>query len=139
MQRNGTQESGEMFFKRYYLGCLAHASYMVADEEKKVAAVIDPQRDIEQYLQDAEANDMARIDFAFRWATSRAPTDDERPVLRKMLTDFRSHYAAKPDAATELLAVGDTIMNDAFDPIEHAAWTMLCSTLLNLDETVTQQ
>lgn len=43
-----------MYFQRYYLGCLAHASYMIADEETKVAAVIDPQRDIDQYLRDAE-------------------------------------------------------------------------------------
>ncbi len=42
-----------MYFQRYYLGCLAHASYMIADEETKVAAVIDPQRDIDQYLADA--------------------------------------------------------------------------------------
>jgi glyoxylase-like metal-dependent hydrolase (beta-lactamase superfamily II)/rhodanese-related sulfurtransferase len=45
-----------MFFKRYYLGCLAHASYMIADEETGVAAVIDPQRDIDQYMQDAKEN-----------------------------------------------------------------------------------
>ncbi|MCB9874716.1 MAG: MBL fold metallo-hydrolase [Planctomycetaceae bacterium] len=45
-----------MYFQRYYLGCLAHASYMIADEETKIAAVIDPQRDIDQYLADAEAN-----------------------------------------------------------------------------------
>lgn len=42
-----------MFFQRYYLGCLAHGSYMIADEETKVAAVIDPQRDIDQHLADA--------------------------------------------------------------------------------------
>lgn len=45
-----------MYFKRYYLGCLAHASYMIADEETKIAAVIDPQRDINQYLADAAEN-----------------------------------------------------------------------------------
>lgn len=44
-----------MIFKQYYLGCLAHASYLVADERTKVAAVIDPQRDIGQYLDDARA------------------------------------------------------------------------------------
>lgn len=43
-----------MFFKQYYLGCLAHASYMIADEEAGIAAVVDPQRDIGQYLQEAE-------------------------------------------------------------------------------------
>ncbi|MEX0725179.1 MAG: rhodanese-like domain-containing protein [Planctomycetaceae bacterium] len=44
-----------MFLKQYYLGCLAHASYMIADEKTKIAAVVDPQRDIEQYLVDAAA------------------------------------------------------------------------------------
>ena len=39
---------------RYYLGCLAHASYLIADRVGGQAAVIDPQRDIEQYLADAE-------------------------------------------------------------------------------------
>jgi hydroxyacylglutathione hydrolase len=42
-----------MILKQYYLGCLAHASYLVADEESHAAAVVDPQRDIDQYLDDA--------------------------------------------------------------------------------------
>ena len=43
-----------MILNRYYLGCLAHASYLIADRVGGQAAVIDPQRDIEQYLADAE-------------------------------------------------------------------------------------
>ncbi|HEY2162193.1 MAG TPA: MBL fold metallo-hydrolase [Solirubrobacteraceae bacterium] len=43
-----------MILKQYYLGCLAHASYLVADERAGEAAVIDPQRDVEQYVEDAE-------------------------------------------------------------------------------------
>ena len=43
-----------MILKQYYLGCLAHASYLVADETTRVAAIVDPQRDIDQYLEDAE-------------------------------------------------------------------------------------
>jgi glyoxylase-like metal-dependent hydrolase (beta-lactamase superfamily II) len=43
-----------MILKQYYLGCLAHASYLVADRVGGEAAVIDPQRDIDQYLVDAE-------------------------------------------------------------------------------------
>jgi len=42
-----------MILKQYFLGCLAHASYLIADEETRTAAVVDPQRDIEQYLEDA--------------------------------------------------------------------------------------
>lgn len=43
-----------MILKQYYLGCLAHASYLIADERSKQAVVVDPQRDIEQYLRDAQ-------------------------------------------------------------------------------------
>jgi glyoxylase-like metal-dependent hydrolase (beta-lactamase superfamily II)/rhodanese-related sulfurtransferase len=44
-----------MNIKQYYLGCLSHASYLITDERSKTAAVVDPQRDIEQYLEDAAA------------------------------------------------------------------------------------
>src|SRR5262245_21050558 len=43
-----------MILKQYYLGCLAHASYFVADDRTRQAVVVDPQRDIEQYLREAE-------------------------------------------------------------------------------------
>jgi hydroxyacylglutathione hydrolase len=43
-----------MVLKQYYLGCLAHASYLIADEASGEAAVVDPQRDVEQYLADAD-------------------------------------------------------------------------------------
>lgn len=42
-----------MFFKQFYLGCLAHASYLIGDEETKTAVVVDPQRDVEHYLEEA--------------------------------------------------------------------------------------
>ncbi len=45
-----------MFLKQYYLGCLAHASYLLADETTSTAIVVDPQRDIEQYLTDTAAH-----------------------------------------------------------------------------------
>ncbi|MBK9558971.1 MAG: rhodanese-like domain-containing protein [Candidatus Microthrix subdominans] len=43
-----------MLFTQYYLDCLSHASYMVADTDAGVAAVVDPRRDIEEYLADAK-------------------------------------------------------------------------------------
>ena len=45
-----------MILKQFYLGCLAHASYMIADEQSKTAAVVDPQRDIQQYIQEADSH-----------------------------------------------------------------------------------
>jgi hydroxyacylglutathione hydrolase len=42
-----------MILKQYYLGCLAHASYLIADEASGEAAVVDPQRDVDEYVEDA--------------------------------------------------------------------------------------
>lgn len=39
-----------MIFKQFYLPCLAHASYIIGDEATGIAAVVDPQRDVERYL-----------------------------------------------------------------------------------------
>jgi glyoxylase-like metal-dependent hydrolase (beta-lactamase superfamily II)/rhodanese-related sulfurtransferase len=44
-----------MKIQQYYLACLSHASYMITDDKTKTAAVVDPQRDIDQYLADAKA------------------------------------------------------------------------------------
>ena len=43
-----------MILKQYYLGCLAHASYLLGDEESGTAVIVDPQRDVHQYIVDAE-------------------------------------------------------------------------------------
>ena len=43
-----------MILKQYYLSCLAHASYLLGDEASSTAIIVDPQRDIHQYLVDAE-------------------------------------------------------------------------------------
>jgi hydroxyacylglutathione hydrolase len=43
-----------MILKQYYLGCLAHASYLIGDEASCTAIIVDPQRDIQQYLADAD-------------------------------------------------------------------------------------
>ena len=45
-----------MFFRQYYLGCLSHASYLIGDTVSGEAVVVDPQRDVAEYLADAEAH-----------------------------------------------------------------------------------
>jgi len=43
-----------MYFKQFYLGCLAQASYLIGSEGE--AVVVDPRRDVDEYLAEAEAN-----------------------------------------------------------------------------------
>ncbi len=47
-----------MFFRQYYLGCLSHASYLIGDTKTGRAVVVDPQRDVEQYVADAAEHDL---------------------------------------------------------------------------------
>jgi hydroxyacylglutathione hydrolase len=53
-----------MILHQFYLNCLAHASYLIGDEQSGIAAVVDPQRDIGQYLAFADEHHL-RIAHVF--------------------------------------------------------------------------
>lgn len=53
-----------MILEQFYLNCLAHASYLIGDEETSTAAVVDPQRDVQRYLEAAERHGL-RIRHVF--------------------------------------------------------------------------
>ena len=53
-----------MIFKQFYLNCLAHASYLIGDEQAGIAAVVDPQRDVDGYLAFAAQHNL-RIEHVF--------------------------------------------------------------------------
>ena len=52
-----------MIFTQYYLGCLSQASYLIGDEKTGTAVVVDPRRDVDEYLADAAARGL-RIEHA---------------------------------------------------------------------------
>jgi len=58
------EASPRLVLEQFYLNCLAHASYLVGDRESGRAAVVDPQRDVQQYLDAAEREGL-RIEFVF--------------------------------------------------------------------------
>jgi len=47
-----------MILHQFYLNCLAHASYLIGDETTRIAAVIDPQRDVDRYLAFAQEHNL---------------------------------------------------------------------------------
>lgn len=47
-----------MILTQYYLSCLSHGSYLIADEGSRKAVVVDPRRDISDYLADAKEHDL---------------------------------------------------------------------------------
>jgi hypothetical protein len=79
-----------------------------------------------------------RIAFAFKLATARTPTDKELTVLTTALTRQSDRYRADEKAARKLLAVGESPRDESLPAAELAAYTILASVILNLDETVTK-
>src|SRR5437899_13024001 len=49
-------EEATMIFRQYYLGCLSQASYLIGDERTRTAVVVDPRRDVGEYVDDAARN-----------------------------------------------------------------------------------
>ena len=80
-----------------------------------------------------------RIDYAFKLATARTPTLEERAILFGSLQRLRAQFTSDRDAALRLLAIGESPRDERLEIIEVAAWTGLCNLLLNLDEVVTRE
>jgi hypothetical protein len=92
----------------------------------------------ERAMTEGGKEDSQRIGFAFRLATGRLPRSEELAVLQNVLDQERENYLHDTDSANKLLAVGESPINKTLDPAQHAAWTMLCSAILNLDETISK-
>ncbi len=79
-----------------------------------------------------------RAAFAFRLATSRMPRDAELAVLIDVYQTCLKRFTADKEAATKLIAVGESKPNETLDASQLAAWTMVANMVLNLDETITK-
>jgi hypothetical protein len=80
-----------------------------------------------------------RIGFAFRLATSRAPSNEEIRVLRTLLDGRLKTFRQDRQSALKLLAVGESPRNRRLDAAELAAYTTVASVIFNLDETISKQ
>jgi hypothetical protein len=84
-------------------------------------------------------SDADGLDRAARWVLDRECTAEERAVLESGLRRHLAHYAAHPEDARRLVASGEAPETPGLDPARHAAWTVVCNLLLNLDEALTKE
>ncbi len=84
-------------------------------------------------------DDAIRAAFIMQRVLCRPPTDDERAALLDSLAALRARFSANLDEA--LAASTDPIgpLDPGIDPTEAAAWSVLASVILNLDETLTKE
>ncbi len=77
-----------------------------------------------------------RIKYLSDLVLSHDPSPQMESVLQQSLRQMEQHYTADPAAARDLVAVGEKPRDPAIPPPELAAWTMVVSEVLNLDETL---
>lgn len=92
----------------------------------------------ERDLREAGPDDTDRVRYAFRLATDRDPSPEELNILDSLYKKEFIHYTSDRTAAGHLLSIGESKANAKFEPAELAAWTLVASTILNMDESITK-
>ena len=105
------------------------------DEQFVEAARCFAQRILEHKQQD----DASRLDYALELATARPADKNRAQLLNELLDTEKQRFAANHEAANELLSIGEAKRNESLDIAEHAAWTVVASVILNLDETLNKE
>ncbi|MCR9197284.1 MAG: DUF1553 domain-containing protein [Planctomycetaceae bacterium] len=79
-----------------------------------------------------------RLEFAYRRATGVRPGNGVRSILLEAWHEELERFSSNRQAAADLLAIGESPRDKSLDVVEHAAWTVVASMILNLDETLTR-
>ena len=93
----------------------------------------------QRVLKEGGADDKTRTAYAFRLATARLPKPKEAAVLIQSLQKLRATYAQDQPATKALLTIGESKRDEKLNPTDHAAYTVLCNMILNLDEVITRE
>lgn len=95
---------------------------------------VEAARKLAEHALRAGADDAARLAFVARATVGRALTPAEGQLVGKSVAAYRGHFASREEDAKALLTVGESPADPMLDPRELAAWTLVASEFLNLDE-----
>ncbi|MEY3459310.1 MAG: hypothetical protein RL215_2467, partial [Planctomycetota bacterium] len=99
---------------------------------------VEAARILAQNTCNLQNSDQNRLQLAFQTVLCRNPSTAESITLLQGLQKQKQLFENNPAAAQQLLAVGASPSQTTIPLPEHAAWTSLCLTLLNLDEALTR-
>ncbi len=92
----------------------------------------------ERLFAEAGPTAAAKLDLAFRLTVCRHPRPAEAKLMMGVYTQQLARFRKDAESAHKLLSVGEAMHNEHLDQAELAAWTSVCSAILNLDETITR-
>jgi glyoxylase-like metal-dependent hydrolase (beta-lactamase superfamily II)/rhodanese-related sulfurtransferase len=101
-----------MVFKQFYLNCLAHASYLIGDEKTGTAAVVDPKRDVQEYLEEADRHGLTirhvfLTHFHADFVAGHLELRDKTGATIHLGRTAKAEYPFKPMASGDTLDVGN--------------------------------
>ena len=99
---------------------------------------VEAARNLAQHAMNASRDSDQRIDFMTQRVLARPFESNERAVVKRELKDLLRHYDSHPGEAKKLITVGESKSDVKLSAPEFAAWTMIASNLLNLDEALNQ-
>jgi len=97
---------------------------------------VEATRMLAQKVIKQEASFEGRANLVGQLMLARDFETRELKILKQTLDTTQKHYKASPEEAKKLIAVGQSIADPAVDPVELAAWSIIASQVLNLDETL---
>src|SRR5438874_2098118 len=98
---------------------------------------VEASRNLAEHALESSVADLdRRLDFMTTRVISRPLRTSERAVMKSALKDFLSYYDSHPDRARQLVSVGESKGDPRVPAEELAAWTMIASDVLNLDEAL---
>jgi hypothetical protein len=92
----------------------------------------------ERILKEGGTSVAQRLNFAYRVALSRSVKPKEAPILSKVLSAQLIRFRKLPKEAESLLQIGESVRDAKWNASELAAWTLVASLILNLDEAITK-
>ena len=106
-----------------------------------LATMTDPQsveasRNLAQHALQVGGGFDQRLDYISMRVLSRQFAAKERAVLQRAYVDLQAHYESHLGDAKKLIRVGESLADAKLPEAEFAAWTMLASNVLNLDEAL---
>jgi len=100
---------------------------------------LEASRKLAERVVKSSNKDDERLTQLFRIVLCRDLNEIEASALLPLLGKARERFQAAPDKAKQLLKIGSSPRDEKLDAAELAAWTTLCSLVLNLDEAITKE
>ncbi len=101
-----------MVFQQFYLNCLAHASYLIGDEGTHTAVVVDPKRDVQEYLDAANRHGLTirhvfLTHFHADFVAGHLELRDKTGAIIHLGAKAQAEYAFEPMADGDTLDIGN--------------------------------